>query len=401
MSEPTASVDVTCYYYTPQKAPLLAGVILPAVRAASAGLVLGHLERHWLHGPHVRVRLRGPAAETEAAAAGTAERIRAYLSDHPSASDLDAAALLDRSQASGLAELVPGPYEPIYPDNTVRVCAGDDGHIRTLLGSPLTVERRADLLRAGLDAVSGSVGYLMERGSASGSRVWLTLTAMAVHAAAYPPGIAGGYHSFLSHLEDFLYLSDPDGLLRAGFEREWSRHRNMVTTRVARIADGRANDEDPLVAAWTGWERDAWAICAPAWLRGELPLPGEEYSRQARQLGDAAVRRWNPRERTGHSEYHTMLFRTDFFITPGIAEHFGPYRFATNVLYQLLVLCDVTPLERYLAAYLLSQAVPDLTGLSWRETMAAFARDGDAGTDTAAASGDAAESCLGTPTEQR
>lgn len=394
MSELAASIDVTCYYYTPQKAPLLAGAILPAVRAASSWPVLGHVERHWLHGPHVRVRLRGPAADTEAAAVRTAEQVRAYLSDHPSASDLDVAALLDRSRASGLAELVPGPYEPIYPDNTVRISAGEDGHIRALLGSPLTVERRADVLRAGLDAVGSSVGYLTERGNSPGSRVWLALTAMAVHAAAYPPGIAGGYHSFLSHLEDFFYLSDPGGRLRAGFEREWSRRREAVTARVAAIAGGQLADADCLVAAWTGWAGHAWAICAPAWRRGELPMPGEEYSAQARRLGAAALRRWDPRKRVGHSEYHTMLFRTDFFATPGIAEHFGPYRFATNVLYQLLVLCDVTPLERYLAAYLLSQAVPELTGMSWRETMAAYARDGDAGTGTA--SGGAPQSCLGT-----
>lgn len=397
MSELATSVDVTCYYYTPEKTPLLAGVIFPALRVACAGSVRGHVERHWLHGPHVRVRLRGSTTETRAAAARMADQMRAYLNDHPSVTGLDAPALLSRSRTSGLAELVPGPYEPIYPDNTIRVAAADDGYLLALLGSPLTVERRADLLRAGLEPVSRSAAYLAEHGNASGTRVWLTLTAMAVHAAAYPPGIAGGYHSFLSHLEDFLYLSDPAGRLRARFERAWSRRREAVTARVARIANGPGAGVDSLVAAWTGWARDAWAICAPAWQRGELPLPGDEYSRQARLLGEAAVRRWDPRERVGHSEYHTALFRTDFFAAPGIAEHFGPYRFATNVLYQLLVLCDVTPLERYLASYLLSQAVPALTGIGWREAMAAYA--GAAATSPAGPC-DAPEPCLGTPGRQ-
>lgn len=366
-----ASIDVTCYYYAPEKAPLLRGVVFGALREACAGPVRGHLERHWLHGPHVRVRLYGPALEVRAAAAHTAARMRAYLAGHPSAAGLDAAALLDRSQASGLAELIPGPYEPIYPDNTVRVCGTDDRHISALLGSPVTVERRADLLRAGVDPVRRSVLYLAEHGNEPGTRVRLALTAMAVHAAGYPPGIAGGYHSFLSHLEDFLYLNDRDGHLRARFTREWSRHREAVAAHVGCIADGSAIAADPLVAAWSGWVREAWAVCGPAWRRGELPLPGEQYSRRARRFGDAAVRRWDPRERPGFSDYHLALARTDFLNLPGIAEHFGPYRFATNVLYLLLVLCDVTPLERYLAAYLLSQAVPGLTGVTWQQAMAA------------------------------
>jgi len=218
--------------------------------------------------------------------------------------------------------------------------------------------------------------------------VRLTLTAMAVHAAGYPPGLAGGYHSFLSHLEDFLYLNDRNGQVRARFEKEWHRLGDEVTEQVRLAADGQAT-ADPVAAAWSDWVEKAWQICAPAWERGEIPLPGDEYARLARQLGAEAVQRWDPRQRPGHSEYHTTLFRADFFSLPGIAEHFGPYRFATNILYQLLVLCDVTPVERYLAAYLLSQAVVRLTGMTWQQAMAAYTSDGDE-----AASGSAADSCL-------
>lgn len=383
MSSSAASVDVTCYYYTPVKVPLLRGAVLPALRAACTGPVRGHLERHWLHGPHVRVRLYGPAPAVTAAAAGAAARMRAYLDDHPSDSALDAPALLERSRASGLAELVTGPYEPIYPDNTVRVTAADDRHLLALLSSRPAIERRADLLRAGVHPVGHSVAYLAERGNTADTRVWLTLTAMAAHAAGYPPGIAGGYQSFLSHLEDFLYLHDRDGRLRARLAREWHRRGATVTAHVARIADDAAAGADPLVPAWAAWVRAAWVICAPAWRRGELPLPGPEYARQARSFGDAAVRRWDPDERTGYSGYHAALARTDFLSLPGVAEHFGPYRFATNVLYLLLVLCDVTPIERYVAAYLLSQAVQEITGVTWQQAMASHAGGQESGPDQA------------------
>ncbi len=374
MTEPTPTrIDVACYYYAPLKAAVLHDAVLPAVRRLDQRGVTVHLERHWLHGPHVRVRIAGPAADVRQGADGVASKLRAYLAEHPSTESMDEAQLLARSESSGRAELVPGPYTPIHPDNTVRVEAPDDERISTLLGSDRLLEYRAQLLRAGLDPVRHSAQYLLQRGNRPSDRVWLALTAMVVHAAAYPPGIMGGHQSFRSHLEDFLHLNDQAGALRDRFERTWLKQADRVGEHVAMLGglggpsrpggSSRAapSGVEPVAAAWARWVAQAWRICGPAHRRGELPLPGDGYLRQARQIGDrATVERWDSEHRTSYSEYHRTLMTMDFLNQPGVAEHFGAYRFATNVLYLVLALCDVTAIERYLAAHLLSRAVPQL-----------------------------------------
>ena len=368
-------IDVACYYRAPLKAALLRDAVLPAVRRLDERGVTAHVERHWLHGPHVRVRITGPARDPDRSdrdldqeAGDVAAQLRAYLAEHPSYEQADEAQLLARAESSGRAELVPGPYTPIHPDNTVRLEAPDDGRISVLLGSELLLGHRAELLRAGLDPVRHGVEHLLRRGNTSSDRVWLALTAMAVHAAAYPPGIMEGHQSFRSHLEDFLHLNDPSGALRARFEGAWLKQADRATAHVdaacAAAAAEPAGDgtgaPDP-AAAWARWVAHAWRVCAPAHRRGELPLPGEGYLRQAQAIGDrATVERWDSERRTSYSEYHRALMKMDFLDDPGVAEYFGAYRFATNILYLVLALCDVTAIERYLAAHLLSRAVPRL-----------------------------------------
>lgn len=368
----TVDTDVVCYYHTPEKARLIHEAILPAARHAQQRDIAVHLERHWLHGPHVRIRLSGPAEEVAATAEASAQALRGYLTTHPSTSNIDPALLLQRSVLAGRAELVPGPYEPIHPNNTVQVMPADDTQLRHLIGNPAAIARRSELLRAGLDPVSASVAQLLRTGNTPGARVRLALAAMTVHAAAYPAGIAGGYQSFLSHLQDFLHLHDPQQRLLTRFEREWQQRAEPITQEVERLATAGDRHDDPVPQAWAEWVRTAWEICRSADERGELPLvPGEQYAQRARTIGDpATIRRWDRTVRTEYSDYHRKLFRTDFLRLPGVAGNFAPYRFMTNVLYLLLSLCDVTPLERYLAAHLLSQAVQRLTGITWQEAIA-------------------------------
>ncbi len=373
---PITDLDVVCYYHDPDKVPLLHHVVLPTVaRLDQFGLAV-HVERHWLHGPHLRMRISRRSdtvtATTVTAAAQTAvAALRDRLAAHPSKAEINPADLLRQAVIAGRAELVSGPYEPIHPDNTVRIEPPADDQVRRLLGSAAAVECRADLLRTGLVPVGASVADLIRHGSTNGRRVRLAMTAMTVHAAHYPDGYAYGYQTFLSHLEDFLHLQDPDGRLRTGFDRQWQQRAAPVTAEVARLITAAGRTDDPVAQAWAHWEREAWSSCRAAHTRGELPvLPGEQYAQQARTIGDpATVRRWDPKVRTEYSRYHQALRKLDFLKLPGVEESFPPYRFATNVLYLLLALCDITPLERYLAAYLFSQAVQRLTGVTWQEGM--------------------------------
>jgi len=362
-------LDVACYYHDPVKAPLLQAAVLPmADDLAATGLAI-HAERHWLHGSHVRLRLAGPADAVQAAAEDATTRLRRYLARHPSTVAISAAQHLAMAAVAGPIELLPPPYEPIHPDNTVRIEAVDERPLADLLGSAAAVAYRADLLRLGLAPVAESMRFLSAHDQRAGARVRLALMVMARQAAAATQGFRSGHLTFLSHLDDFLLYHDPGGQFAARLAASWSRQGDAVTELV-RAAVG-LNPNGPataaLVAAWGTWTDEALAAAGAGYVERALPLqPGDEYTARARLTGDpVAARRWDPEKRTEYSDYHAAIRQVDFRRLKHERE-FVTHRFCVNLLYQLLALCDVTAVERQAAAYLLVRAVQRITGVDSR-----------------------------------
>ncbi|WP_447001857.1 lantibiotic dehydratase C-terminal domain-containing protein [Saccharothrix isguenensis] len=353
--------DVVCYYHDPVKAPLLRDAVLPALAEAERAGATGHLERHWLHGPHVRVRLEG----TEEAAELVASRLRGHLANRPSTVDLDRSVMLAQARQNGIAELVPPPYEPIHPDNTVVVEPTDLTVLRQLLVSDALVALRTRCLRLGLPAITDAVAVA----GTSQSRVLLAVVAMTAHASRFPAGLVNGYHSFLSHLEGFLLHSDPEGVLRARFGGVWERNADQVVQTVRGVADGTVD------TPWALWTDGTRAAIEEVFDRGGLPTAYSTHlGERAVEMGEEeAIRRWH-RDDTGRiSDYHVKLREVDFD-HPDYQRPVTVYRFGTNMLYQLLAVCDVTPVERYLAASLVVRAVQRVTGVEWSEHVAQMAK---------------------------
>lgn len=361
--------DVVAFHHHPVKAPLLREALLPLAASCTADGLAAHVERHWLHGPHLRLRIQGPPARVEAAAEAAARRVRAWLRAHPSHTDLTESELLRLAAEAGRAELVPPPYGPIAPDNTVRVEAVDRTPMRVLLGDD-GAALREDLLRAGLGALRAGAAFLGEGGDGSGARLRLAVTGLAAHAAAHPGGLAGAHYSYVSHLEDFFVHDDPDGRVRARFEQHAERAGEAVTALVGRLAEGGAQ----------GWEREWADFSAGAWrlarsrhdTGADLHGDPRAYRDRAAATGDtAAQERWNHDVRTRYSEFHRLLSRSDPRGTMWHRPDYLIHRACTNALYRLFALCDVRPLERYLAAHLVVRAVPALTGCDWRAEVGA------------------------------
>jgi hypothetical protein len=362
--------DVAVYYHDPVKAPLLRDAVLPALAAATrvAG-VTGHLERHWLHGPHVRLRLQGQAEAQHAAAANAAFVLREYVEACPSTIDILDAELLAQASTAAVAELLKPPFEPLHANNSVRIEPTDTRRIHELLGSETLVDLRTTGLRLGTPAIEASLTEFEDSGA---GRLRLAITAMAVHAGRYPPGLHHGYHSFLSHVEDFLLATDRDGRIRASFEKVWEDNTESVTEIVQRVAGG--HPTTGAEAAWQAWTIGTRLAAEAVFDAGDLPTgPNPRYGERAYELGDpGAIRRYNFAERTEFSAYHTKLWDVDLE-HPLIRRPLAVYRFGTNVLYQLLAICDVTPMERYLAASLVAAATQRLTGVRWEEHLDALA----------------------------
>ncbi|MCC8246296.1 lantibiotic dehydratase C-terminal domain-containing protein [Saccharothrix luteola] len=350
-------IDVVCYYHDPVKAPLLRDAVLPALAEAERSGATGHVERHWLHGPHVRVRLDGPDEAAEA----VASRLRAHLATYPSTVDVEHSALLAQARQNGIAELVPPPYEPIHPDNTVVVEPTDLTALRRLLVSDVLVDLRTRCLRLGVPAIREAVAV----DGTSQSRVLLAVVAMTAHASRFPAGLVNGYHSFLSHLESFLLHSDPDGVLRGRFDGVWERNAEQLVETVRGVAGG------TVATPWVAWTDGARALVEEVFDRGDLPTAYSAHlGERALEMGeDEAIRRWHRDHTDRISDYHDRLREVDFD-HPDYQRPVTVYRFGTNMLYQLLAVCDVTPVERYLAASLVVRAVQRITGIDWSEHVA-------------------------------
>jgi hypothetical protein len=238
------------------------------------------------------------------------------------------------------------------------VVPADERPLWTTLGVD-GVSVRNRLLRLGVPALEAGCGFLGAHGDRASSRLQVAVAAMTAHAARFPAGLAAGYHSYLSHLEDFLANDDPDGRLAATFAGHWDRSAGPITALVTRIAEGRL---EPWEQRWSRWSEAAWEHVGGR-LRAGADLSGGAGRGRAR-----------------FSEYHRQMHRID----PEGALRTRPdvvvYRWCTNVLYLLLAVCDVRPLERYLAAFLVTRAVSAVTGHDWRaEFTAALAAGGISG----------------------
>ncbi|MFF0220124.1 lantibiotic dehydratase C-terminal domain-containing protein [Streptomyces vinaceus] len=357
------ALDVVVHHYEPVKAPLLREAVLPLARQAAADGLTAHVERHWLYGPHLRLRLRGRPGPVAAAAERAAAELRARAASHPSRAAVDGQRLLAQAEAAGRAELVPPPYGPLVPDNTVRVEPVDRSSLTALIG-PDGVRLREDLLALGLPALDAGTAFLEERAHTSTARVELVVAALTAHAAAHPEGLVGGHYSYVSHLEDFLVQEDHDGRIRAAFERRWDAVGGRIAALVGRIAGG---GETGWERAWADWSADAWRIAEERFDAGaDFTGVRAEYVGRAAALGPATAERWDRGARTRYSDFHRLLHRSDPRGTMWSRPDYLVYRACTNGLYRLLTICDVRPVERYLAAHLVVRSVPELTGHRWQ-----------------------------------
>ncbi|MBV6697008.1 hypothetical protein [Kitasatospora aureofaciens] len=347
-------------------AELLAEGTGPLAEGAGLGL-----ERHWLHGPHIRIWGAGDRLDAVAA------RARAVLDRHRSPQPLDEAGYLARSEALGRAELVPGPYGPLRPDNTVAAEELPAEQITGLIGTAgfrLKQQVMAEFLPA--LAVSRGLGDLP-----GGIRAIAPMVALA---ATWPVGgVRSGHLTYRSHLEEYLHLHDPDGLLRARFAEQHARVAEPVDRIVAAVLDGIDDDHpdgarrgpytgaDPVTAAWSAAFGRALGHATAAAERGELGEDlGPGYAARAARHWPAEQARWEFGDDRGYSEFHRSLRRLDHLPERVHVTEFAAYRFVVNQFLRTVPLLDVSPVERYFAAFALCDSVERLLGVDWRELLA-------------------------------
>ncbi|HEY3903798.1 MAG TPA: lantibiotic dehydratase C-terminal domain-containing protein [Streptosporangiaceae bacterium] len=362
-------------YYADRKAALIAQSLLPAAEqvAARPGVEVAFLRRHWKGGPHVRLITRGDLVACRAALDQVAPDITGYLAENPSTAQLDEQAYLAISEQLGEAELELGPYAPLRPDNTVQAITLD---ATDALLEATAMPGREYLLHAARPALAATLSRPGAGEQVYGAPRSLIYRLLVLVAASYPGGIRRGFLSFISHVKEFLLWSDQDGKVERRFATALASQRTtLLGLTEAVLADcvtgdpdpGTYHGHDPLLRQWAGWLSQAWPLgleLAAAELLN--PYPDPKRRERAETFGDDIARRWAGRNDRPYSDFHQRHRQLNLEAL-NLRDEFSAYRLICNVVYELLPLLDVAPIERYFLGYCLSEMAQQVLGDNWQD----------------------------------
>lgn len=361
-------------YHAPVKGDLVGQVMIPtALRlSARAGVACVHLTRHWRFGPHVQLVVSGA---DHAALVGLLEeerpRLAAAVESRASDYFLRESPYLALSAELGRAELVPPPYAPIWPDNSVRLLP--EPLVPGLIVHPDAADLRDRFCAASLPALESVIA---RTAADPGDRLVATTEMLLAVAAAYPDrGLAHGYLSYKSHLEDYLQDNDAEGTIRSDFARRYARVGSAFEALARRSLDrldepALYTGPDPALRAWSAAVHQTMADAVPLAGRGEAidPLLHEGYVQRASDLNDNLRRKYLLGDDREYSDFHSA-FRGVQFTDVDAGRNFAAYRFVVNHLYSQLLLTDLSPAERLFLCHAVSEAVESVTGSTWQDKL--------------------------------
>jgi hypothetical protein len=375
-------------YHQNRKTELLRDCALPLAEeiAALPGVELCTVDRQWRFGPHVRICVRAAGRDVEPAVVARAvPRVEAWLQAHPSREVLDEAAYARLSERLGTVELVPPPYGPLRPDNTVFVAGYSPRE--ELIGPPAAVEFYERLQARAL----GPIRRLHAAAAGSDTRrLDYVLRVMVLLAASYPSGVFSGQLSYRSHLEDFLFDHDRAGTLRALLARKFAAQEPALVARVRALLDELVEltsvterripyelerlgqkvyrGPDPVLRAWSDLFEQAWTDALPLADAGALTEePGRRQARVAAGVNAEALAKWTVTPDREWSPFHTSLRKLDNREEWVQLLEFSSYRWIVNTFYVLLPLLDVSPRDRYFLQWLVVHAVEAIAGRTWKQ----------------------------------
>ena len=335
-----------------------------------------YLERHWLRGPHVRIVVTDPERAGEGGTLiGTLRTesvplIEKYLAEHPSTEEIAPEEYLARSVELGRSELVLPPYGPLRSDNTVAEEQVPTQNTVALIGAEGYQLRQA-FLTAAMRPL-----HLAHRQIVGGEhRTVPAMKIMLLHASRWPfGGLESGYLTYKSHLEDFLLLNDQRGTLRASYAGRFEKNRDAYTQVFRSVLDhsrdGVYQGEDGYLASWSAALDELWDQALE--LAGRQAIEedlGPEYRATAEQFDADTERRWRFGDDREYSDFHQNLRKLNYLPQRTAVTEFAAYRNLTNHLLRWLPMLDVSPVERYFLAHVISELVQDEFGVNWRERL--------------------------------
>jgi Lantibiotic biosynthesis dehydratase C-term len=255
------------FYFEPDKDGLFLDGVLPTLeRLKEEGSVEAWFcQRHWLHGPHVRINVRLAAPSSEPAVREALERAAAgYLEHHPSTASLGQEEYMQRYAPIAALELQEEHPLPLFADNSLRWEPLAMTEFK--FGGPAGVQIALDVL----SATQGVISEVMRRSRGSmPERLFLFARLMLAYCASYTePALAAV--SFLSHAEAYLHGLSNGQELRRRFEASFKAQSPSLIAALRDVADG---TEDPLLIEWMSAIQRGYTAARSAAQTGALQPP--------------------------------------------------------------------------------------------------------------------------------
>lgn len=345
--------NVHVYYYDDPN-DLLLDCIQPLFESLRPAVSTAFFVRHWLRGPHLRLRFRCSNEQFATLVRPAVEdQIRRYLQAHPSTSTID----LDQMQLIynrlAIEEAESEPLLPLAPNNSIQYLPYDRRlHI-------MQSEALATLFEDFYVDTTDLAFTMLRQIRAGASRLALSLELMLTMAYTGASDITYGIISYRSHAEAFIARSPNPDATRAFFDSRYAAHAKNLQARLRYLVESleRQDDRVPLAATWAALSRRyRQRVRAEADLKPLMPETPTELTPE-QQLVLEAKRR--------HSAFHSLMIE-DAVGSDALWQRptFHRNRLMLNMQYLYLSRLGGKPFERYLLCHLAANTVEDVYGVS-------------------------------------
>lgn len=345
------------YYYDEHKNDLLLDCIQMLFRHPLVSGKRPFWVRHWLRGPHIRLRFFCSDAAFATEVKPCLELIVGdYLKQRPSQVSLSEAQLRPTYETLAQQEREVGPLFPLYPDNSIQYIPYDSRlHV---LESPQLAATLEDfyvdtdeITFAMLDTIRGG-GRLLS----------LCFDLMVVVAHLQGQHITRGFISYRSHAEGFIISTKQPQAVRALFEQQYQAQAEQFCARL-RVLLGvleRKEDTIPFVQQWATVMQHYWERSEDLLHEGALAIALENDGSETETHAGHEFKR-NLQRSAFHSNLESDPERKRALYTDS---WFLRYRLMLNLLYLHFSRLGLRPLDRFLLCHLMANSVEHTFNIS-------------------------------------
>lgn len=358
--------NVAIYYYEEDKDQLILDGIQPLFQSLAPTVERAFFVRHWLRGPHLRLRFFATDEQfTETIKPAIEEQIGRYLREYPSTTTLDEESLRPVYQKLAKSEQEKGAILPLYPNNSIQYTPYDR-RLHVLKGDFV-----ADLIDNFYVETNDLTFRMLEHVRQNHNRLSLCLDLIfaTAHKAAWP--ITTGFISFRSHAEGCIMRSPNPVAMRTFFEKKYATYSEALLQRLPQLLDALDHEQDtfPFILTWATLMNRYWNEGVPLIKANVLDIvpPGHEKPMEENEWWKSLL---------SHSTFHRRFFehrvsRERLFANA----RFQGYRLVLNLLYLHLNRLGIRQLERFMLGHLAANTVEELFHVSAVELISLEAPD--------------------------